>query len=71
MKWSIQQALNLTDDEARAAEIRARRIEEKYRPDGAIQYVPLTEAFALRMMLGSDRLFQILLDAEKKEETTN
>ena len=47
MKWSLQKALNLSDDEVGNAELRATRIEEKYRPDGQAEYIPETEAGAL------------------------
>lgn len=47
MKWSLQKALNLSDEEVRDALIRASRIEEKYQPDGAVSYIPEIEAGAL------------------------
>lgn len=46
--WSVQQALGLSDDEARQAEIRAARIEEAARPDGKTQYIPETLEYATR-----------------------
>lgn len=48
MKQSLQQAMGLSDDEARKIEVRAARIEEAARPDGAQQYVPETSEYALR-----------------------
>jgi len=44
VSWSMQRALGITDEEARNAEIRAQRIEEASRPDGAKEYVPVSEA---------------------------
>lgn len=44
ISWSMQRALGITDKEARDAEIRAERIEEDARPDGAREYVPVSEA---------------------------
>lgn len=46
ISWSMQRALGITDEEARNAEIRANRIEEAQRPDGAREYVPVSEAGA-------------------------
>lgn len=40
--------MGLNDDEARRIEIRAARIEAAQVADGAVQYVPETEAYALR-----------------------
>jgi len=48
LHWSIQQAMGLSDDEARQIEIRAARIEAAQVPDGAAQYVPITEEYTLR-----------------------
>lgn len=44
ISWSVQRALGITDEEARNAELRAQRIEEAARPDGAVEYVPVSEA---------------------------
>ena len=43
INWSLQQALGISDEEARNAELRASRIEEAHRPDGAREYVPVSE----------------------------
>ena len=59
ISWSIQRALNITDEEARNAEVRAQRIEEANRPDGAREYVPVTDAYASRKMYGRNTLRRI------------
>jgi len=48
MKWSLREALKLTDKEVDDALIRASRIEEKGKVDGKYVYVPLTEGYSLR-----------------------
>lgn len=45
MRWALREALGLSIYEAVAAEKRADRIEEMYRPDGAKVYVPITEDY--------------------------
>jgi hypothetical protein len=59
ISWSVQRALGITDDEARNAEVRASRIEEAHRPDGANEYVPLTDAYASREFYGRNALRRI------------
>ena len=59
ISWSIQRALGITDEEARQAEVRAERIEEAARPDGAREYVPVTEAYAVREFYGRNALRSI------------
>lgn len=59
ISWSVQQALGITDEEARNAEVRAARIEEANRPDGAREYVPVTDAYASREMYGRNTLRKI------------
>jgi hypothetical protein len=62
MKWSLKQALKLTEDEAEAAEVRAARIEEQQRPDGAGEYVAQTEAWAMRRLIGRKTLARLVAD---------
>jgi hypothetical protein len=56
ISWSVQQAIGITDAEARNAEVRASRIEEAHRPDGASEYVPVTDAYASRGLYGRNAL---------------
>ena len=59
MKWSVQKALGLSNDEAHAAEVRAARIEETQRPDGAVEYVPETAEYATAHLLGRKTLARL------------
>ena len=59
ISWSVQQALGITDEQARNAELRALRIEEANRPDGKLEYVPVTDAYASRKMYGRNTLRRI------------
>lgn len=65
MKWSVQQALGLTNEEVHAAEVRAARIEEANRPDGATEYVPETADYALHSVVGRNALRSIGVDWRK------
>ena len=59
MKWSVQQALGLSNDEVHAAEVKAARIEEDQRPDGAVEYVPETAEYATAHFLGRKTLARL------------
>lgn len=47
MKWSLQRVLGLSNEELEVAEKQAARLENKYRPDGATEYIPVSEAGAV------------------------
>lgn len=55
----LKMALALSDEEIRRAEIRAGRIEESFRPDGALVYVPLTEEYASCGLIGRKTLREL------------
>lgn len=63
MKWSLQQALNLSSKEVQEAEIRAFRIERDAEPDGAIDYIPHTQLYASRKYLSRKTLRYMLDEA--------
>lgn len=51
-KWAILRAAGVEDDKARDVLVRAERIEEAYRPDGAREYVPVTSDYAAYVAAG-------------------
>ena len=59
MRWSLKQALGLSNDEAHAAEVRAGRIEEANRLDGAVEYVPETVEYATAHLVGRKTLARL------------
>ena len=56
LKWAEIQALEEKGVDVSALILRAERIERNWAPDGATEYVPLTEGYAATKFLGRHTL---------------
>lgn len=51
-EWAILRAAGVDDDKTTEILVRAERIEEAYKPDGAREYVPVTADYAAYVAAG-------------------